>query len=118
MGLAYGDTHLVAIGSTLLAMEIHLAQTWWHVRGEYTCLQKPCQGRELKDGRDLFMPSVDLCKDGAWSKIRNLNEFDDGKSLTDLLWWIHSRRDEEKGYEGGREVLLGCWWFTVWILVG
>ncbi|KAJ9147407.1 hypothetical protein P3X46_029572 [Hevea brasiliensis] len=32
MGLAYGDTHLVAIGSMLTAMEIHAAQTWWHVR--------------------------------------------------------------------------------------
>ncbi|KAJ4961198.1 hypothetical protein NE237_021108 [Protea cynaroides] len=32
MGLSYGDTHLVAIGSTLAAMEIQSAQTWWHVR--------------------------------------------------------------------------------------
>ncbi|GAB2299889.1 hypothetical protein Dimus_033938 [Dionaea muscipula] len=32
MGLAYGDTHLVAIGSTLAALEIQAAQTWWHVR--------------------------------------------------------------------------------------
>ncbi|TKY50067.1 Endo-1,3(4)-beta-glucanase 1 [Spatholobus suberectus] len=31
MGLAYGDTHLVAIGSTLTALEIHAAQMWWHV---------------------------------------------------------------------------------------
>ena len=32
MGLAYGDTHLVAIGSTLTALEIHPAQMWWHVK--------------------------------------------------------------------------------------
>ncbi|KAM7492905.1 hypothetical protein LguiB_027514 [Lonicera macranthoides] len=32
VGLAYGDTHLVAIGSTLSAMQIQAAQTWWHVR--------------------------------------------------------------------------------------
>ncbi|KAA8546728.1 hypothetical protein F0562_003135 [Nyssa sinensis] len=30
--LAYGDTHLVAIESTLSAMEIQSAQNWWHVR--------------------------------------------------------------------------------------
>ena len=32
MGMAYGDKNLVAIGSTLLAMEIRAAQTWWHVK--------------------------------------------------------------------------------------
>lgn len=32
MGLAYGDTHLVALGSTLTAMEMQAAETWWHVR--------------------------------------------------------------------------------------
>ncbi|KAL8251144.1 hypothetical protein R6Q59_034837 [Mikania micrantha] len=32
MGLAYGDTHLVSTSSLLLAMEIHAARTWWHVR--------------------------------------------------------------------------------------
>lgn len=32
MGLAYGDTYLVANGSTLASMEIQAAQTWWHVR--------------------------------------------------------------------------------------
>ncbi|XP_058187875.1 glucan endo-1,3-beta-D-glucosidase ARB_01444-like [Rhododendron vialii] len=32
MGFAYGDIQLVAIGSTLSAMEIHSAQMWCHVR--------------------------------------------------------------------------------------
>uniref|UniRef100_A0A6V7QZ38 glucan endo-1,3-beta-D-glucosidase n=1 Tax=Ananas comosus var. bracteatus TaxID=296719 RepID=A0A6V7QZ38_ANACO len=32
LGLSFGDTHLVAIGSTLAAFEILAAQTWWHVR--------------------------------------------------------------------------------------
>ncbi|KAK8546577.1 hypothetical protein V6N12_027354 [Hibiscus sabdariffa] len=32
MGLAYEDTHLVATGSTLMALEIQAAQTWWHVK--------------------------------------------------------------------------------------
>ncbi|KAJ7971175.1 Endo-1,3(4)-beta-glucanase [Quillaja saponaria] len=34
MGLAYGDINLVAIGSTLTALEICAAQTWWHVKEE------------------------------------------------------------------------------------
>ncbi|XP_061365961.1 glucan endo-1,3-beta-D-glucosidase ARB_01444-like [Gastrolobium bilobum] len=34
MGLAYGDTNLVATGSTLVALEIRSAQTWWHVKVE------------------------------------------------------------------------------------
>ncbi|URD92104.1 Glycosyl hydrolase family 81 [Musa troglodytarum] len=32
MGLSYGDTHLVSIGSTLAAFEIQAAETWWHVK--------------------------------------------------------------------------------------
>ncbi|KAG2404016.1 hypothetical protein LR48_Vigan843s002200 [Vigna angularis] len=34
VGLAYGDSHLVATGSTLLAMEILATQTWWLVKVE------------------------------------------------------------------------------------
>jgi len=32
VGLAYGDSSLVASGSTLVALEILGAQTWWHVK--------------------------------------------------------------------------------------
>ncbi|XP_074578217.1 glucan endo-1,3-beta-D-glucosidase-like [Curcuma longa] len=32
LGLSYGDTHLVSIGSTLTAFEIQAAKMWWHVR--------------------------------------------------------------------------------------
>lgn len=32
MGLAYGDSHLVSMGSTLTALEIQAAKTWWHVK--------------------------------------------------------------------------------------
>ncbi|XP_031481517.1 ascus wall endo-1,3(4)-beta-glucanase [Nymphaea colorata] len=31
LGLAYGDPGLVAVGSTVAAMEIQAAQTWWHI---------------------------------------------------------------------------------------
>ncbi|ESW11476.1 hypothetical protein PHAVU_008G033200 [Phaseolus vulgaris] len=34
VGLAYGDSSLVATGSTLVALEILAAQTWWHVKVE------------------------------------------------------------------------------------
>jgi endo-1,3(4)-beta-glucanase len=30
-------------------------------------------------------------KDGALEKVRKLSGFDDGNSLSNLLWWIHSR---------------------------
>ncbi|XP_012575350.3 glucan endo-1,3-beta-D-glucosidase-like isoform X1 [Cicer arietinum] len=33
MGLAYGDTHLVAVGSTLTSLETRAAHMWWHVKG-------------------------------------------------------------------------------------
>ncbi|KAL0450224.1 UNVERIFIED_CONTAM: putative endo-1,3(4)-beta-glucanase ARB [Sesamum latifolium] len=36
MGLAYGDSHLVSIGSTISAFEILAAKTWWHVKKEDT----------------------------------------------------------------------------------
>ncbi|KAG4937485.1 hypothetical protein JHK85_052404 [Glycine max] len=32
VGLAYGDSSLVDSGSTLVALEILAAQTWWHVK--------------------------------------------------------------------------------------
>ena len=34
VGLAYGDSSLVDTGSTLVALEILAAQTWWHVKVE------------------------------------------------------------------------------------
>jgi endo-1,3(4)-beta-glucanase len=34
VGLAYNDKNLVATGSTILALEINAAQTWWHVKVE------------------------------------------------------------------------------------
>ncbi|KAM7278814.1 hypothetical protein ACFE04_005948 [Oxalis oulophora] len=44
-------------------------------------------------------------KESALEKTRRLNNFDDGNSLTNLLWWIHSRSDEE-GHGGGGKY---CW---------
>ncbi|KAK7273322.1 hypothetical protein RIF29_14371 [Crotalaria pallida] len=34
VGMAYGDTRLIATASTLTALEIASAQTWWHVKAE------------------------------------------------------------------------------------
>uniref|UniRef100_A0A5B6ZHC3 glucan endo-1,3-beta-D-glucosidase n=1 Tax=Davidia involucrata TaxID=16924 RepID=A0A5B6ZHC3_DAVIN len=172
MGLAYGDTHLVAIGSTLSAMEIQSAQTWWHVREgddlyaeDFTRENRvvgvlwankrdsglwfaPPAWRECRLGIQLLplLPISEVLfsdvvfvrelvrwtlpalaregvgegwkgfvyalegiydKEGALDKIRSLNEFDDGNSLTNLLWWIHSRGDEgAEGSEGGGGF---CW---------
>lgn len=171
MGLAYGDTHLVAIGSTLSAMEIHSAQTWWHVRETDTLYPQdftrenrvmgvlwsnkrdsglwfaPPDWKECRLGIQLLplLPISEVLfsevgfvrelvswtypalaregvgegwkgflyalqgvydKEGALGKIRSLNEFDDGNSLTNLLWWIHSRGSDEEGCEGGGKFCL------------
>ncbi|GFZ18994.1 glycosyl hydrolase family 81 protein [Actinidia rufa] len=153
------------------AMEIHSAQTWWHVREGDTLYAQdftrenrvvgvlwankrdsglwfaPPQWRECRLGiqllpllpisevlfseigfvRDLvawtlpalaregveegwkgFLYALEgiYNKEGALSKIRSLNGYDDGNSLTNLLWWIHSRDNEGEGCEGEVEVML------------
>ncbi|KAJ1375433.1 Endo-1 [Sesbania bispinosa] len=40
--------------------------------------------------------------ESALEKIRSLKGFDDGNSLTNLLWWIHSRGDEEEEFGHGK----------------
>lgn len=165
LGLSYGDTHLVAIGSTLASLEIAAAETWWHVRegeGMYEddfsrenrvvgvlwankrdsgLWFAPPEWRECRMGiqvlpllpitEDLFRDvgflkelvkwtSPALAREGVgegWKgfvyamegvydkedalvKIRSLNGFDDGNSLSNLLWWVHSR-GEEGGVRGG-----------------
>ncbi|OMO98805.1 Glycoside hydrolase, family 81 [Corchorus capsularis] len=163
MGLAYGDTHLVATGSTLAALEIQAAQTWWQVKEgddfygeEFTRENRvvgvlwankrdsglwfaPPEWRECRLGIQLLpiLPISEVLfsdigftrelvnwtllalgrdgvgegwkgfvyaleaiydKESALEKIRNLNGHDDGNSLTNLLWWVHSRGDD---YEDG-----------------
>ncbi|KAH1084421.1 hypothetical protein J1N35_024182 [Gossypium stocksii] len=172
MGLAYGDTHLVATGSTLTALVIQAAQTWWHVKEgdnlygeEFTRENRvisvlwankrdsgiwfaPSDWRECRLGIQLLpllpiseilfsdieytrqlvnwtLPALgrDVVGDGwkgfvyaleaiydkesALEKRRNLSGHDDGNSLTNLLWWVHSRGDKleiQHGAEGK------CYW--------
>lgn len=172
MGLAYGDTHLVAIGSTLTALEIQAAETWWHIREEDTLYEKdftrenrvvgvlwankrdsglwfaPPEWKECRLGIQLLplLPITEVLfsdvgfarelvnwtlpalsregvgegwkgfvyalegiydKEGALQKVRNLNGYDDGNSLSNLMWWIHSRTDEEEELcRGGGKF---CW---------
>ncbi|XP_020596646.1 probable endo-1,3(4)-beta-glucanase ARB_01444, partial [Phalaenopsis equestris] len=40
-------------------------------------------------------------KEEALAKIRSLNGFDDGNSLSNLLWWVYSRGEDEGGVRGG-----------------
>ncbi|KAK2663122.1 hypothetical protein Ddye_001696 [Dipteronia dyeriana] len=173
MGLAYGDTHLVATGSMLAALEIQAAQTWWQIREEDTLYDNiftrenrvvgvlwankrdsglwfaPPERRECRLGIQLLpllpisevlfsdsgfvrqlvnwtLPALTregveegwkgfvyalegiYSKENALEKIRNLNGFDDGNSLTNLLWWIHSRGDEDEEVCGGGGGKL-CW---------
>ncbi|KAF8012791.1 hypothetical protein BT93_I0827 [Corymbia citriodora subsp. variegata] len=160
MGLAYGDTDLVAVGSTLAAMEIQAAQTWWHVREgdnlyeeEFTRENRvvgvlwankrdsglwfagadrrecrlgiqvlpllpitevlfsdkqfakqlvdwtnPALTREGIEGWRGFVCALEGVFDqgSGLENVRGLNGFDDGNSMSNLLWWIHSRGDEEE----------------------
>ncbi|KAM7279369.1 hypothetical protein ACFE04_006503 [Oxalis oulophora] len=171
LGLAYGDTHLVSIGSTLTSFEIHAAQTWWHVKqddniyaADFTQENRvvgvlwankrdsglwfaPPDSKECRLGIQLLplLPVTEILfsdvgfvrqlvewtlpvlsregvgegwkgfvyalqgiydKEGALEKIRNLNGHDDGNSLSNMLWWIHSREEEEgDGCFGGKH----CW---------
>lgn len=179
MGLSYGDTHLVAIGSTLAAFEIQAAQMWWHVREGEGLYEDdfsrenrmvgvlwnnkrdsglwfaPAEWRECRLGiqvlpllpiteilfsdvgfaRELVKWTVPALQregvgegwkgfvyameaiydnDAALEKMRTLKGFDDGNSLSNLLWWIHSRSDVDDeeagdGYVGGggRHCLFG-----------
>uniref|UniRef100_A0A2P2NYQ6 glucan endo-1,3-beta-D-glucosidase n=1 Tax=Rhizophora mucronata TaxID=61149 RepID=A0A2P2NYQ6_RHIMU len=172
MGLAYGDTHLVATGSMLAAMEIQAAQTWWHVGEDGHMYEEdftrenrvvgvlwsnkrdsglwfaPPDWRECRLGIQLlpllpitehlfsdvgfarelvnwtlpalrregvgegwkgFVYALEAIhdKESALEKIGKLNGHDDGNSLTNLLWWTHSRGDEvEEECEGGGKF---CW---------
>lgn len=172
MGLAYGDSHLVAVGSMLTSLEIQAAQTWWHVR-KGKCLYgvdftrenrvvgvlwankrdsglwfAPPEWRECRLGIQLLplLPITEILfsdvefvqelvnwtypalaregvgegwkgfvyalqgvydREGALEKVRSLQGHDDGNSLSNLLWWIHSRVDEDDiGYKGGGKF---CW---------
>ncbi|TYI04006.1 hypothetical protein ES332_A11G384300v1 [Gossypium tomentosum] len=139
MGLAYGDTHLVATGSTLTALVIQAAQTWWHRelwanKRDSGLWFAPPDWRECRLGIQLLplLPISEILfsdieytrqlvnwalaalgrdvvgdgwkgfvyaleaiydKESALEKIRNLSGHDDGNSLTNLLWWVHSRGD-------------------------
>ena len=42
-------------------------------------------------------------KESALQKVRSLKVFDDGNSMTNLLWWIHSKGDDEIKRERERE---------------
>jgi len=157
LGLAYKDNNLKGIGSTLAALEILSAQTWWHVRKgddmygkEFTMKNRvvgilwanmrdtklwfaPAEWKACRLGiqvlpispiteilfpdagfvRELVewaSPSLSLSGVGeswkdfvyalkgiynytsALNQIRNLKVHDDGNSLSNILWWIHSRR--------------------------
>lgn len=156
LGLAYEDNHLTGIGSTLAALEILSAKTWWHVRKEDDLYGKEFTRKNrlvgilwanMRDSKLWFAPAewkacrlgiqvlpispitetlfsdADFARDvvewaspslslsgvgenwkdfvyalkgiynytNALNKIRKLKVHDDGNSLANLLWWIHSR---------------------------
>ncbi|WOL19889.1 putative endo-1,3(4)-beta-glucanase [Canna indica] len=165
MGLSYGDTHLVAIGSTLTALEIHAAQMWWHVREGEGIYEDdfsrenrvvgvlwsnkrdsglwfaPPEWRECRLGIQVLplLPITEVLlhdvgfvqelvkwtlpalaregvgegwkgfvyamegvydKESALEKTRGLTGYDDGNSLSNLLWWLYSRGETGHGSSG------------------
>ncbi|MQM03621.1 hypothetical protein Taro_036406 [Colocasia esculenta] len=177
LGLSHGDASLVATGSTLAALEVQAAQTWWHVREgedmyeedfvkenrlvgvlwankrdsalwfappeskecrlgihvlpllpitevlfrdagfvrELVRWVSPALEREdVKEGWKGFVHAMEAVYDGpsALAKVRALEGFDDGNSLTNLLWWIHSRSGAMEAREAaaGEQVLGLTWW--------
>lgn len=157
MGFAYGDADLVSVGSTLAALEIQSAQTWWHVKGDNEIYAPrfvkknkvvgilwsrkrdsilwfaPSERKDIRLGIQVLplLPITEVVfsdigyvkelvkwaltsvpknsteegwkgfvyaleaiykKKQALKKVRDLSSHDDGNSLSNLLWWIHSRK--------------------------
>ncbi|MQM15223.1 hypothetical protein Taro_048165 [Colocasia esculenta] len=175
MGLSYGDPELTAVGSTLAALEIQAARTWWHVREEDGTYDAefsrenrvlgilwankrdsglwfaPAEWRECRVGIHVLplLPITEalfqdigfvkalvgwvasalkregvgegwkgfayamegmLDKKAALEETRRLAGFDDGNSLSNMLWWHHSRvveGEEEGPGEWGMGICFG-----------
>ncbi|MED6106109.1 hypothetical protein PIB30_001503 [Stylosanthes scabra] len=70
LGLAYNDTELVSLGSTLAALEIHAAQMWWHVNG----------------GGDSNMYEADFVKENKLIGVLWSNKRDSGLWFAPPVW--------------------------------
>ncbi|CAA6661487.1 unnamed protein product [Spirodela intermedia] len=177
LGMAHGDSQLIATASTLAALEIQAAQTWWHVRQGQRMYEEdftkenrlvgvlwankrdsalwfaPPESKDIRLGihvlpllpitevlfRDLgfvremvdwaapamerddaeeswkgFVHAMEAVYDNqaAARKIRTLSDFDAGNSLSNLLWWLHSRAgsggDKVVPPPPQGELALGC----------
>ncbi|KAI9083455.1 hypothetical protein K1719_034669 [Acacia pycnantha] len=81
MGLAYGDTHLVATGSTLAALEIHAAQMWWHVKEEDTLYEQDF----TKENKVVGVLWANKRDSGLWFAPREWRECGLGIQVLPLL---------------------------------
>ncbi|KAH9329722.1 hypothetical protein KI387_001830, partial [Taxus chinensis] len=160
LGLAYGDTDLIGIGSALAALEMRSAKAWWHVplnsnvyesefveenrvmgvlwanKRDSALWFAPADWRECRLGIQLLpiLPITEILfsdvgfvkelvewtvpalsregvgegwkgfayalesvydKDSALQKVKSLKGYDDGNSLTNLLWWIYTRGNKQ-----------------------
>ncbi|CAN4079560.1 unnamed protein product [Withania somnifera] len=157
MGFAYGDADLISVGSTLAALEIQSAQTWWHVKRDNKIYAPrfvknnkvvgilwsrkrdsilwfaPSERKDIRLGIQVLplLPVTEVVfsdiafvkelvkwaltsvpknrTEEGWKgfvyaleaiykqkqglkKVKDLSSHDDGNSLSNLLWWIHSRK--------------------------
>ncbi|GFP91765.1 endo-1 3(4)-beta-glucanase 2 [Phtheirospermum japonicum] len=81
MGLAYGDSHLVSIGSTISAFEIKAAQTWWHVEKDNSLYPKEF----TSDNRVVGVLWANKRDSGLWFASADLRECRLGIQLLPLL---------------------------------
>ena len=175
LGMSYGDKEMIKVGSTLAALEIQAAVTWWHVREERRIYEEefvrenklvgvlwankrdsalwfaPPESKDVRLGvhvlpiipitevlfgdvgfvREMvewavkaegqkgeekwkgFVYAMEAVYDveAAWRKIRALKDFDEGNSLSNMLWWVYTRagNGEERNVTMEQKKMgLGC----------
>ncbi|KAL3629527.1 hypothetical protein CASFOL_026749 [Castilleja foliolosa] len=85
MGLAYGDSHLVSIGSTILAFEIKAAQTWWHVKKDINNNNSLYPEEFTRDNRVVSVLWANKRDSGLWFAPADWKECRLGIQLLPLL---------------------------------
>ncbi|CAL0299115.1 unnamed protein product [Lupinus luteus] len=140
MGLAYGDTYLITIGSTLAAFEIHAAQMWCHIREgdklyeeDFTKENKIVSGlwANRRDGglwfhvlplvpiTEALFSDVDYVKELVEWTLSNMNMKDVGERWKGFVYALEGTYDKEsalekirrlKVFEEGNSFTNLLWW--------
>lgn len=145
LGMAYGDDHLMTVGSTLASLEVLATQTWWNdkkqgrsshrvlgvgnqvlpltpiseilffdngfVREMVDLALKDLMKCELSNPSKVYVHALEAIYDkvDALKSIRDLKYFEEGSSLTNMLWWVHCRGVSEELTRRCRKEGKDCW---------